>query len=71
MEQSNKSDFFESRKPIPRWIIILLGLLLFPVLLSSKSVIQESERQRYIRKKYKKVVKKGILWDTVYWIERD
>lgn len=49
--------------------LLLTGIFLASV--SFMSSVYEYNRQREISKKYKKIVKKGLFWDTIIYVERE
>ena len=74
---SFKESFKYCEKPTATWKIILLyplallGIFLLTVtVISVVKIISMSQRLKYPSSKYKKVVKKGILWDTTEYHER-
>ena len=51
--------------------ITLLGIFLVTTaVISVVKIIASSERLKYPSSKYKKVVRKGVLWDTTEYHER-
>ena len=68
-------EIFTSAKERPvliRWLYFLLAnLLLGFILLALRSAINASrEANKYPSKQYKKVIKEGILWDSIEYHER-
>lgn len=50
---------------------IILCIIFFPALLMILSAMAKSAHESRQNKKYKKVIKKGLFWDTEYLIERE
>jgi len=69
--EEQKPNIFTDYKQPSKWKLILLYVLFFPIILAAKGAVEESKRQRHFNKKYKKMIKKGLFWDTTYYIERD
>jgi len=71
-------EFFKDRdKPMATWRIVILypfALIGITILiLTIRSIltrIANSERRKYPSEKYRKVVKKGLFWDTTEYHER-
>ncbi len=51
-------------------IIAIIFVALWPLLASLGSRTEERYKQRR-SKKYRKVIKEGLLWDSVEWHERE
>lgn len=47
-----------------------LMILFFPILLLFMGAVANAKAEARQSMKYKKVIKKGLLWDTEYLIER-
>lgn len=66
--------FRKDKPPLSKWLsyplyilsFLAMGLFLATILGMSSS----SERREYSPSRYRKVVKEGILWDSVEWHER-
>jgi len=74
---SFKEHIKTSQYPMATWKIILLYpidlLIIFLVTTAVISVVKImaiSERLKYPSSRYKKVVRKGVLWDTTEYHER-
>jgi len=74
---SFKESFKYCEKPTPTWKIILfyplalLGIFLLSVtVVGVVNIISISQRLKYPSYKYKKVVRKGVLWDTTEYHEK-
>lgn len=67
-----KKFFLNKTIPLDKKIkYTILGILFLPVILIVLGAFASAVRQSEQNKKYKKVIKKGLLWDTEYLIERD
>ena len=74
---SFKEHLKKSDKPMATWKIILLyplallGIFLVTIMvIGIVKLISSSESCKYPSSKYKKVVRKGVLWDTTEYHER-
>ncbi len=51
--------------------LFLLFTVFLPAAIMAASVVIGSLRKAQQQRRYKKIIKKGLLWDTEYLIEKD
>lgn len=67
-----KKFFLDKTIPLDKKIkYTILAIIFLPVAIMVLGALANAMAQSRENKKYKKVIKKGLLWDTEYLIERD
>lgn len=64
-EISNKKNFFKKLK------LVLFHIIFAPIIIFFVVSILKSIARKRQEKRYRKIIKKGLFWDTEYLIEKE